>query len=188
MKMHQFSLVLLLSVLSVVTVQAAQEPITLFNVGQPTEQSMNQDIDALRWTFGLEKDADEVLEASRSATGHCQDINVTEAQKEKIETGIVTLIKANIQLKADLKIAGLDYMVSIFSKNGTKALAETASTAMGVSVQKMVLSHLNFANEVLFDILNTDQRKPAAMCMAHMRRMMEIHKLKEMCKKLEEKK
>jgi hypothetical protein len=113
--------------------------------------------------------------------GACGEIKLTDAQTQSLKKAFIGHKKAQIQSQADLKIGGSDYLVAVMDTKGTKQAADTASTALGGAVAKMATNHMGFANEVLFDILTPDQRRPALMCMHQFHKAMAAAKLKKLC-------
>jgi len=136
------------------------------------------DLNTLERAFDLDSTVDE-----EKKPGPCQQMKITEAQKASLKTAFIAHKKAQIQIEAELKTAGLDYFVALGEIPGAKGSAEKASTALSGSVGKMVNGHLAFANQIFFDILTPEQRKPALQCA---KLIMEHHK-KEKIKKLCEK-
>ena len=169
--MKHFSFLILAFCLSA----SASTPVTESDALQIDELNLV----ALEQALNLESTWDEA-----SLKGACGEIKLTDAQKTSLKAAFIGHKKAQIQGQADLKIAKLEYLVALTTAPGTKVSAETASTALGSAVAKMATNHLGFANEILFDILGPDQRKPALICMAQLHKHMKTAKLKKQCKAL----
>jgi len=134
-------------------------------------------LEALEMAFDLDNARVDQWDAAHP----CGDIKLTDAQKASLKAAFVGYKKAQIQSQANLKIARIDYIMSLSDTKGTKTTAETAATAFGGAKAKISANHLGFANEILFDILTADQRKPALVCMHHFHKHMKAMKLKKLC-------
>lgn len=135
------------------------------------------DMDALEQALSL----DEAQEYSWDKPAGCADIKLTDAQKQSLKTAFEGHKKAKAANLAALKTAGTDYVKSLTDTKGTKQTAETASTALGGAMAKLVTNHMGLANEILFDILTPDQRQPALVCMHRLHQHMKAMKLKKLC-------
>ncbi len=135
-------------------------------------------LEALEMSFDLD---DARANQWHHHAGACGEIKLTDAQKDSLKIAFVGHKKAQIQSDAALKIARIDYILSLTDTKGTKTTAETASTAFGAAKAKISTNHMAFANEILFDILTADQRKPALVCMHQIHEHMKAAKLKKAC-------
>ncbi|WP_413290765.1 hypothetical protein [Bdellovibrio sp. HCB337] len=95
----------------------------------------------------------------------CTDAAITDDQKTQIEAAAFTAKKEQIQQKADLKIALMDYAQTVMDQTTDKAAAEAASQKITDGATKLVSGHLALANNVFYDILQPTQRKNAFLCL-----------------------
>lgn len=95
----------------------------------------------------------------------CTDAAITDDQKTQIETAVFNAKKEQIQQKADLKIALMDYAQTVMDQTTDKAAAEAAAQKITDGATKLVSGHLALANNVFYDILQPTQRKNAFMCL-----------------------
>lgn len=113
--------------------------------------------------------------------GSCGEIKLTDEQKASLKTLFIGHKKAQIQAQANLKIAGLDYLVALTDSKGSKQTAETAAATLGAAKTKLATNHLGLAHEILFDVLAGDQRRPALTCMHQLHKAMKDAKQKKAC-------
>jgi Spy/CpxP family protein refolding chaperone len=137
------------------------------------------DLSDLEQAFNLDQTADEEKEKA----GHCKELKLTDAQKQSIKTALIAHKKANIQTEAELKTARLDYFVALMEVPGAKGTAETAATAVSTAVGKFVNGHLAFANQIFFEILTPEQRKPGLACAHQYKVAAHAAKIKKLCEK-----
>ncbi len=111
----------------------------------------------------------------------CQDVKLTDAQKQAIHMAMFDAQRAAVQLQANLKMSGMDYMKNLVAPEGNADQADKLGTDLSGNVAALVKNKLDFQNKVFFSILSPEQRHPALICEMMMRKMMMHKKLAKMC-------
>lgn len=156
---------------------ATTRPLDL-NALSPSPESIQQ---ALAPKYKRDKDKSESRKERRQYQDDqktepkaCTDAAITDDQKALIESAAFETKKEQIQQKADLKIAMMGYAQTVMDPATDKAAADTAAMQVTEGANKIMTTHLAFANKVFYDILQPTQRKNAFMCM--LAKMKKYHK------------
>ncbi|MGZ3742886.1 MAG: hypothetical protein ACXWRE_09780 [Pseudobdellovibrionaceae bacterium] len=100
----------------------------------------------------------------------CKDAAITPEQKTKIEEAVYQASKDKVQLDADIKLAFMNYSHTVKDPTSDLAAAQTASTQLSDSINKLVVAHINIGNHILYDIVTPEQRANTFECIK------ELHK------------
>lgn len=111
----------------------------------------------------------------------CEDAKVTDDQKTKIREAVYQSETTKAQLEANLKVAFLNYGHTLADSTSTLTAAQTAEATLTDSISKMATNRIDLKNNILYNILTADQRRPALACMMWMERMRMERKLDEIC-------
>jgi Spy/CpxP family protein refolding chaperone len=103
----------------------------------------------------------------------CKEANLTEGQKTQIKEAIYNNMRDETQLKANLKLAFMNYSHTVMDKNSDIGSAQTAAAGITDAVTKLAQGHLALGNHILYDIATPDQRAKTFQC------ILELHKKKK---------
>lgn len=94
----------------------------------------------------------------------CKDANITEDQKTQIKQAIYNNMRDEVQLKANLKLAFMNYGHTVMDKMSDKAAGETAGNGVVDAITKLAQGHMALSNTILYDIVTPDQRAKTYEC------------------------
>lgn len=100
----------------------------------------------------------------------CQDAAIRDDQKAAIESAVLDAKREKIKVKADLKVAMMDYARSATDPNSDKATAEAAAGKIVEGVNKLASGQVGLATRILYDLVTPEQRKNTFLC------LVELHK------------
>src|SRR5690606_29158077 len=121
------------------------------------EKAVTAEIEQLRHAFGLSVQEDHHDHGHHGRVHEiCSKVKLTDEQKVALRDAVIEYKKERIQLAAEKKIAGLNYLSAVLKDEAVKADAETAGTALTENATKTSESKVEFANDLLFDILTAE--------------------------------
>lgn len=106
----------------------------------------------------------------------CTDAALTEDQKNQIRDAAHQAMRDKVQIKADLKIAFMDYQKTAMDQNSDKATADTQAGMITEAIKKLSENHLKLSNHILYDIAKPEQRANVFLCMKAMHKKHRGHR------------
>lgn len=82
-------------------------------------------------------------------------------------------MRDEIQLKADLKLAFMNYGHTVMDKASDKAAGDAAGNGITEAITKIAQGHIALSNTILYDLVTPDQRAKTYQC------MIDLHKNKK---------
>ncbi len=114
----------------------------------------------------------------------CKNVNLTPEQEALAREVIHSALKERIKIKAELRLAKLDYLHSIASDKSISAEAETSGAMITSSIAKLISNRVAATNTIIYSVLKPEQRRDATKCMLALKAKFKARKLARLCKAL----
>lgn len=146
-------------------------------------------IDPLAFSPADDSSAQLLINVGPSVKGHempesCKNVNLTSDQEDMLRDVVITSVKERIKIKAELRIAKLEYLHNISSEKSFSTEAETSGAQVSAGFGKLIANRIATTNTIIYSVLKPEQRRAATKCMLALRLKHKAHRLARMCKVL----
>jgi hypothetical protein len=111
----------------------------------------------------------------RRAKRICAKVNLTDDQKASLKTELMSYKEKALPLEAAIKVAKIRYIRNALAVDGTASFAGTSATEGITAATSLMQAKEDLTTNVLFNILQQDQRKAGLRCMYAVRRVAKRH-------------